>query len=126
VRVQPTRILAPEGATTSRNGGRMQPRQDLDLRVKLERRGAVDALGRARDISCGGLGALLTTALTVGEHAQLTMKLPGVEMELKLKVVVAHRRGFHYGLRFVAMSDEERQMVERICQALADWRARAA
>jgi c-di-GMP-binding flagellar brake protein YcgR len=59
-----------------------------------------------RDLSAAGIGILLAAELTVGEVVALAFSVPGLE-SWKVRAVLRHRRGYHYGFEFLSLSDEQ-------------------
>jgi c-di-GMP-binding flagellar brake protein YcgR len=65
----------------------------------------IDAHGR--DLSTAGIGMLIAAELKLGEVAALNFALPGSPQEWKLRAVLRHRRGYHYGFEFLSIRPEE-------------------
>jgi c-di-GMP-binding flagellar brake protein YcgR len=65
----------------------------------------IDAHGR--DLSTAGIGMLIAAELKLGEVAALNFALPGSQQEWKLRAVLRHRRGYHYGFEFLSIRPEE-------------------
>lgn len=63
--------------------------------------------GHCRDLSEGGLGALIASELTAGEVASLSFLLPGNPTPWTVRAVLRHRRGYHYGFEFLSLSGGE-------------------
>jgi hypothetical protein len=64
--------------------------------------------GRCKDLSEAGIGILLATELEDGEVTGLSFCLPGSADPWEVRAVVRHRRGYHYGFEFLALSDGQR------------------
>lgn len=60
-----------------------------------------------RDLSVAGIGMLIAAELNQGEVAALSFALPGSTKAWELRAVLRHRRGYHYGFEFLALSNEE-------------------
>lgn len=60
-----------------------------------------------RDLSVAGIGMLIATELQLGEVAALNFALPGSAQEWKVRAVLRHRRGYHYGFEFLSIGPEE-------------------
>lgn len=60
-----------------------------------------------RDLSVAGIGMLIAAELNLGEVAALSFALPGSPEAWELRAVLRHRRGYHYGFEFLALSNEE-------------------
>jgi hypothetical protein len=65
----------------------------------------IDAHGH--DLSEAGIGMLIAAELKLGEVAALSFALPGSPQEWKLRAVLRHRRGYHYGFEFLSVRPEE-------------------
>lgn len=50
---------------------------------------------------------LIAAELNLGEVAALSFALPGSAKAWELRAVLRHRRGYHYGFEFLALSNEE-------------------
>jgi len=50
---------------------------------------------------------LIAAELNLGEVAALSFALPGSPEAWELRAVLRHRRGYHYGFEFLALSNEE-------------------
>lgn len=90
------------------------PRHGLSvpLDVIALRSGIPDSLpGRCTDISEAGLGAAVAGELAVNQPVALEMKLPHLALPLRTRAIVRHRSQFHYGLQFVNLSVEQREMI---------------
>ena|ERR1700674_2190912 len=76
-----------------------------------------DALGRANNLSHGGMEAYIPCSIVVGAtvHAELTF--PDCSKEVKVKAVVRVCEGFRYGLEFAEVSGEVREMIAKTCGA---------
>lgn len=60
-----------------------------------------------RDLSAAGIGMLIAAELNLGEVAALSFALPDSPQEWKLRAVLRHRRGYHYGFEFLSIRPEE-------------------
>ena len=77
------------------------------------------AVGRACDISEGGISAVLPARIEIGEIGEAQFTLPGVKEALRMQVVVRNCEGFRYGLEFLALSHAQRMTIRRACEMLA-------
>jgi hypothetical protein len=106
-------IFPQSGYPTPR---RRWPRYRLEstVRVTTRRRGKVVAVdGCASQINDGGLTVMADIGLYLCEHVLLEIASPE-GMPLRMNCVVRNRRGYHYGLEFLACagnSDESRTFV---------------
>lgn len=103
--------MAREVAGTSR---RACPRQSLTvpLDVIILRSGIPDSLpGRCTDLSEVGLGAVIAGEMSTGDHLALEFKLPDVAVPVRARALVRHHHQFRYGLQFVGLAAEQREMI---------------
>ena len=63
--------------------------------------------GHCRDLSEAGVGVLIAAELVLGEVADVAFSLPDMPRSWDLRAVLRHRRGFHYGFEFIALSDQQ-------------------
>jgi c-di-GMP-binding flagellar brake protein YcgR len=59
-----------------------------------------------RDLSTAGIGILVAEDLGLGEVVALSFSLPGRSL-WKVRAVLRHRRGYHYGFEFLSLSGEQ-------------------
>jgi len=71
-----------------------------------------------RDLSEGGIGILVPADLTIGEVASLNFQLPGALQPWDVRAVLRHRRGYHYGLEFLSLSDRQGKILQDYFQDL--------
>lgn len=76
--------------------------------------------GKMRDISLGGVGAFLEPPVGVGQRLWLEFQLPGAEAALRLLCKVRHDYGQRFGLQFLDISAEQRDLIRQACQGLAN------
>ena len=67
--------------------------------------------GQCRDLSIAGIGVLLAEELTMGAVLSLAFTLPGLRAGWEVRVVVRHRRGYHYGLEFLSLRSEQSEVL---------------
>ena len=75
--------------------------------------------GQCKDLSIAGIGALLTEELALGEVLALTFSLPVSTAVWHVRTVVRHRRGYHHGLEFLSVSQEQRTLLAAYLAGLA-------
>lgn len=56
---------------------------------------------------------LIAAELKLGEVAALSFALPGSPQEWKVRAVLRHRRGYHYGFEFLSVRPEEASFLDR-------------
>jgi c-di-GMP-binding flagellar brake protein YcgR len=65
--------------------------------------------GHCRDVSQAGMGVLIAAELELGEVVTLAFSLPQLRDSWEVRAVIRHRRSFHYGFEFLALSDNQDQ-----------------
>ena len=94
---------------------RIVPRYPFETRfnIRIDRaEGLLETEGWARDLSESGLGAFVATTLREGESAVLRIPL-GSKRELVIPARVTRILGTQYGFQFMALSAEQRDLIER-------------
>ena len=71
-----------------------------------------------RDLSQGGIGVLVAADLAMGEVASLSFSLPGAQQPWDVRAVLRYRRGYHYGLEFLSLSDRQGKTLQGYLQDL--------
>lgn len=97
------------------------PRYSLDARIQVSvfRDGKTLILwGRTSEIGVDGIGATLTGELTSGEVVSLEVSLSVSPYLLKVRSIVRYTHGLHCGFEFLAMTQEQRNTLERLCEML--------
>jgi hypothetical protein len=112
------------GATAAqpKKDARHSKRVETDLPLKLTREGLAGPMivnGRCINVGESGLGAVLPSALVIGETVKLTFALPDVSESFDLKARVLYRHGDRYGFYFLDLTDCNRVDLVRGCQLLA-------
>jgi len=111
---------APHAKRDAANTRRFR-RYPLDVRVAINifREGKIlDYWGRSTELGLDGLGATLTGELDPGEVVSMEFPLPLSAYPLKLRALVRFRQGLHYGFEFLAVTPEQREMLQRVCEML--------
>lgn len=101
---------------------RRWPRHRIDVRLKVSVQGAGSigsAFGRGNNLSHGGMGAYIPSAIPVGSMVLLEVSFPYSPLEVKVKAMVRNCEGFRYGLEFVDVSTEARRIIEKNCASPA-------
>jgi hypothetical protein len=100
---------------------RLFSRRRLDLRaclVALHSSGERSIVhARTCDVSHGGAGLTLTREIPSGTEVVLCLRLPSNGNQLCLQAVIARRKGFRAGVRFVRTTAEQRSMLRELCYA---------
>ncbi len=93
-------------------------RYPVDFRVRLLA-GSGDAraayLGRAHDLSEGGMGLYMPAELALESKAEIEFTLPSSRQPIRLMAKVCTREGFKYGLEFLTLSSAQREMILAAC-----------
>ena len=88
----------------------------MRLKISVEGMGSSgSAFGRGNNLSHGGMGAYIPSAIPVGSRVLLEVSFPYSPVEVKVKAVVRSCEGFRYGLEFVDVSAEARRIIEKNC-----------
>ena len=101
---------------------RRHNRASLDIRVVwVQGAGSTvkGAMGRACDLSEGGISAVLPVRIPIGEVSELQFSLPGVKEPFRARVVVRSVDGFRYGFEFLALTSVQREAIKSVCRTLA-------
>jgi hypothetical protein len=61
--------------------------------------------GHCRDLSVAGIGILVASELNLGEVVSLAFSLQA--QPWNVRAVLRYRRGYHYGLEFLSLSDQQ-------------------
>lgn len=99
-------------------------RVDLRLKVALEKPGSGPGgrsytFGQGSDVSEGGMAAYIPAELNVGDVVGLEVNLPYCKEPISLRAEIRNRNGFRYGLEYVLISDEHKQLLRKTLGTLA-------
>jgi PilZ domain len=98
------------------------PRYSVDVRISVQvfRDGDTISLwGRSNELGEDGIGATLTGELQPGEVVSMELSLPLAAQPIKLRALVRYRSGLRHGFEFLALADQQRQVLHRVCKMLA-------
>lgn len=98
------------------------PRYPLDMRVSMQyfRNGESESLwGRTNEMGKDGIGATLTKQLDPGQVVSLELTFPKMSYPTKIRALVRYRDGLRHGFEFLALSKEQREIVDQACELLA-------
>jgi hypothetical protein len=100
---------------------RRWPRYKVDLRLKvmMQRGGRNFTFGQGSDVSEGGMAAYIPAELEVGELVSVEVTLPYSKETVTLKAEVRNKNGFRYGLEYILISDENRELLRKSLNTLA-------
>jgi len=94
---------------------------ELPVAVMLSESASIPiSSGKMRDISLGGLGAVLDPPVSLGQRLWLEFRLPGAETAMRLLCKVRHDYGQRFGFQFLDISGEQRDLIRQACQGLAN------
>jgi TonB family protein len=102
-------------STESRLSRYRVPRYAISVPVNITvlRSGIPDSIpGRLLNIGEGGVAAVLAAELRPGDSAAIEFRLPDVALPLRAKAVVRHQSDLRCGLAFLALSPEQRTMIQ--------------
>jgi c-di-GMP-binding flagellar brake protein YcgR len=76
--------------------------------------------GKMRDISLGGVGAVLDPPVGVGQRLWLEFRLPNAAGSLRLLCKTRHNYDERFGFQFLNITPEQRDEIRQACQGLAN------
>ena len=106
----------------SPQSGRRFPRYQVDMRISVQvfRSGETASLwGRSNELGEDGVGCTLTGELEAGEVVSMELSLPLAAYPLKLRALVHYRIGLRHGFEFLAINEQQRDVLRRVCKMLA-------
>ena len=106
----------------SPQSARRYPRYPVDMRISVQvfRGGETSSLwGRSNELGEDGVGGTLTGELEAGEVVSMELSLPLATYPLKLRALVRYRIGLRHGFEFLAINDQQRDVLRRVCEMLA-------
>jgi hypothetical protein len=93
---------------------------DLRLKVVLSvKEGRNFTFGQGSDVSEGGMAAYIPADLQVGEIVQAELTLPYSTELIVIRAEVRNKNGFRYGLEYVLISSEHRDLLRKSLRTLA-------
>jgi hypothetical protein len=96
-------------------------RYTLDSRIYVHAfrdGGLVSLWGRSNELGEDGIGGTLTGELEMGEVVSLELSLPLASHPIKLRAIVRYRKGLRHGFEFLSQSEEQRDVIHRVCEML--------
>jgi hypothetical protein len=92
----------------------------MRIAVQIFRAGETIALwGRANELGEDGVGGTMTGELEPGEVVSMELSLPLAAYPLKLRALVRYRIGLRHGFEFLAINEQQRDVLQRVCEMLA-------
>lgn len=119
---QGKKLASSQPVTPAGAKRRRYPRFALDARMQVRMFQAGEfrtCWGRSTELGQDGIGATLTGDLETGEIVSLEIPLPLSPYPLKVRAIVRYRQGLRYGFEFLTLSENQREMVHRVCEMLA-------
>ncbi len=115
---------ASANATPEATGqaARRYPRYPADVRLSVQvfRNGDVASLwGHSNEIGEDGVGGTLTGPLEPGEVVSMELTLPLAAQPIKLRALVRYRSGLRHGFEFLAVTQQQRDILRRVCEMLS-------
>jgi hypothetical protein len=110
----------PNPSATSPSPRRFQ-RYPADIRVSVEvfrPDGSASMWGRSTELGEDGIGATLTGEVEPGEVVSMELSLPVASVPLRLRALARYRDGLRHGFEFLALSEEQRELLHRVCTML--------
>lgn len=95
-------------------------RYKIDVRLKVSfpaGGGTGPVFGRGNTLSQGGMGAFIPCSIAIGARVLVEVTFPYSSTEVKLEAVVRSCEGFRYGLEFMDVRDQARQIIVKNCGA---------
>ncbi|HXW93888.1 MAG TPA: PilZ domain-containing protein [Terriglobales bacterium] len=106
--------------------GSTQPRRftryPADIRIDAEvfrPSGTVSLWGRSSEIGEDGIGGTLTEEVQPGEVVSMEITLPMTNHSMRFRALVRYRIGLRHGFEFLALTQEQRDHLRRLCEVLA-------
>lgn len=75
--------------------------------------------GRSTELGVDGIGATLTEKLNPDEVVTIELALPLASTPVKFRALVRFRNGLRHGLEFLALTAEQRSLLQRVVDMLA-------
>lgn len=92
---------------------------DIPFAVFLSETASIPvATGKMRDLSLGGVGALLEEAVGIGQRLWLEFRLPNAAAAMRVLSKVRHGSERRFGFQFLDITPEQRDAIRQACQGL--------
>jgi len=98
------------------------PRYAADVRISLQvfrPTGTVSYWGRSTELGEDGIGGTLTGEVEPGEVVSMELTLPATTYPIKLRALVRYRSGLRHGFEFLALNEQQKDALHRVCEMLA-------
>jgi Tfp pilus assembly protein PilZ len=93
---------------------RVHPRVALEIEVSCERRGLGAFMGKAKDISIGGMFIDSTEAVSFGTDITIVARLPGTKADVRLPGIVRWVKPGGFGVQFGLLGARETHAISEI------------
>lgn len=80
--------------------------------------GSASVWGRSTELGEDGIGVTLTGEIEPGEVVSMELSLPVASLPLRLRALARYRDGLRHGFEFLALSEEQRELLHRVCAML--------
>lgn len=92
---------------------------DVRLSVHVLREGEkISVWGRSHELGLDGIGATLTGEMEPGEVVWMDLAMPLASAPLRIRAITRYRDGLRHGFEFLALSEEQRETLTRVCEML--------
>jgi hypothetical protein len=95
-------------------------RHKIDVRLKVTfhgENGMTSVFGRGNTLGQGGMGAYIPAVIPLGGLVSLEVSFPYSPAEIRLEAVVRNSEGFRYGLEFVSLREDVKNVIVKNCRA---------
>lgn len=96
---------------------RRWPRHRIDVPIRVIVHGAGKTrviVGRGNELSEGGMALTAGVELNPGDEAEVEFTPPYSGQPIRIRGAVRNRKGYRYGVEFLAESDREAQQVDQL------------
>ena len=101
----------------AKSNTRRWPRYHLDVPIRVivhnEKKTSV-IQGRGNELSEGGMALTAGVELRPGDETEIEFTPPYSGLPIRIRGIVRNRKGYRYGMEFVAGSDRELEQVDRL------------
>lgn len=97
---------------------RSHARVIVDASVRVFLNSTTRTLGRAQDISRGGMSVYVPLELAKGDVIRVMFELPHSRVRFGITGIVKNREGFRYGVEFLELTPSEARELERVLNIL--------
>lgn len=108
-----TALQIAQGYRTMRRWPRLKINVPVTVVVRKEEK-TLFVQGRGQDLNEGGIAVFAGTELRIGQVVEISFTPPYQGSPLAARTVVRNRRGYTYGMEFVAESSDDREQMAAI------------